>query len=48
MKYLAPPTLMSILQDENSSAVLSLEEFINELQTKGLVLLLPIVMHMTY
>ena len=43
MKYLAPPTLMSILQDENSSAVLSLEEFINELQTKGLVLLLPIV-----
>ena len=34
---------MSILQDENSSAVLSLEEFINELQTKGLVLLLPIV-----
>jgi len=43
MKYLALPTLVGILQDENSSAVLSLGEFINELQSKELVLLLPIV-----
>jgi len=42
-KHLALATLVGILQNENSSAVLSLQSFVKELESNDLILLLPIV-----
>ncbi len=42
-KHLALDTLVGILQNENSSSVLSLQSFIEELERNTLILLLPIV-----